>query len=141
MGGMKYWLLKTEPGEYAFDELVAAGARGDMWDGVRNHQAANFMRGMAAGDHALIYHSGRAREIVGSAEITRAAYPDPTDDSGRFVAVDLRALDTFESPVSLAAIKADAAFNDFLLVRQARLSVMPVTRTQWQRIERMASAG
>lgn len=136
----QHWLLKTEPGEYAFDDLVAAGAAGDCWDGVRNHQAAAFMREMQSGDEVFIYHSGRERGVVGTAEVIRAAYSDPTDTSGRFVAVDVRAGLRLAEPVSLAAIKSDPAFADFQLVRQPRLSVMPVGARHWQRIMALGRA-
>ena len=137
---MHYWLLKTEPEDFSWADLVAAGARGETWDGVRNHQAAGFLRQMKRGDRAFIYHSGKERRLVGIGEISRASYPDPHDPEGRFVAVTVRARDVLVEPVSLAAIKADAAFADFLLVRQSRLSVMPVTDEQWQRLLAMARA-
>ncbi len=135
---MQSWLVKTEPGEYAFADLLAAGSDGDDWDGVRNHQAAGFLRRMRVGDRVFVYHSGRERAIVGTAEVIRAAYPDPTDASGRFVAVRLRARNVLPQPVTLAAIKADAGFEGFALLRQSRLSVMPVEGGYRRRIERLA---
>lgn len=137
---MRYWLLKTEPDEFSWSDLVAAGSSGEAWDGVRNHQAAGFLREMKRGDRAFIYHTGRERRIVGTGEICRASYPDPGDPSGRFVAVDVRACEVLEKPVTLAAIKAESAFADFLLVRQSRLSVMPVTAREWQRLLAMSRA-
>ena len=135
---MKYWLLKTEPETFSFDDLVACGAAGDTWDGVRNHQAAGFLREMAVGDQGLCYHSGRERRVVGTLEVIRASYPDPTDPSGRFVAVTVRALAPLPQPVSLATIKAQAELADFALVRQPRLSVMPVDAPTWRKVLRLA---
>lgn len=137
---MHYWLLKTEPEEFSWADLVAAGARGETWDGVRNHQAAGFLRQMKRGDRAFIYHTGKERRLVGIGEICRASYPDPGDPEGRFVAVTVRARDALAEPVSLAAIKAHPAFADFLLVRQSRLSVMPVTDAEWALLLAMAGA-
>ncbi len=135
---MKYWLLKTEPETFSFDDLVACGAAGDTWDGVRNHQAAGFLREMAVGDQGLCYHSGRERRVVGTFEVIRASYPDPTDPDGRFVAVTVRALAPLAQPVSLATIKAQPELADFALVRQPRLSVMPVDAPTWRKVLRLA---
>jgi predicted RNA-binding protein with PUA-like domain len=131
---MNYWLLKTEPDTFSWDQQVAQGESGGVWDGVRNHQAANYLRAMAPGDRAFLYHTGNERRIVGIVEITRAAFPDPTDPTGRFVSVMTRALEPLSRPVTLAELRGDPAFADFLLVRQPRLSVMPVNATHWQRI-------
>lgn len=133
-----YWLLKTEPETFSWAELVARGARGEPWDGVRNHQAAGFLRAMNKGDHAFIYHSGKARSVIGTALVTRASFPDPSDASGRFVAVGVRALEALEREVSLAEIKAEPSLADLLLVRHSRLSVMPVGAAEWQQILRMS---
>jgi predicted RNA-binding protein with PUA-like domain len=135
---MHYWLLKTEPETFSFDDLLARGAAGETWDGVRNHQASAFLREMAVGDRGFCYHSGRERRIVGTFEVTRPSYPDPTDASGRFVAVTVRALERLSQPVTLAAIKAEPAFADLALVRQPRLSVMPITQQAWRRLLRLA---
>ncbi len=137
---MHYWLLKTEPETFSFDDLLGCGAAGDTWDGVRNHQAAGFLREMAVGDQGLCYHSGRERRVVGTFEVTRASYPDPTDPSGRFVAVTVRALARLPQPVSLATIKAQPGLSDFALVRQPRLSVMPVDAPTWRTLLRLAGA-
>ncbi len=137
---MHYWLLKTEPDEFSWADLAARGAAGEPWTGIRNHQAAGFLRAMAVGDRAYVYHTGGERRIVGLAEITRAHYPDPGDASGRFVAVDVRALAPLAVPVDLAAIKREPALADFLLVRQGRLSVMPVGAAERRAIERLARA-
>jgi predicted RNA-binding protein with PUA-like domain len=137
---MNYWLVKTEPGTFAWQELVERGAKGEPWDGVRNHQAANFLRAMADGDEVFVYHSGKTREIVGIARVIRTHFPDPTDDSGRFVAVQLRALKPLNKPVTLTAIKADPQLQDLLLVRHSRLSVMPVGELHWGVIQAMGQS-
>ncbi len=133
---MAYWLMKSEPETYAWDELVAEGR--DHWDGVRNHQAANNMKTMKVGDRAFFYHSGKAREIVGVMEVVKEYYPDHTDSSGRFGMVDVAPVGPVEAPVSLAAIKADPRFRDFALVRHSRLSVMPVSERHWATLCAMA---
>lgn len=135
---MKYWLIKSEPNDFSWSEQVAKGAAGETWDGVRNHQAAAFLREMKVGDQAFFYHSGKERQIVGTVEITRAAYPDPTDASGRFVAVTVRALKPLAEPVTLSAIKAEPTLAEWRLVRNSRLSVMPVSRAEWQRVQRLS---
>ena len=126
---MAYWLMKSEPETYPWDELVAEGR--DYWDGVRNHQAANNMKAMKVGDRAFFYHSGKAREIVGVMAVVKEYYPDPTDPSGRFGMVDVAPVKPLETPVSLARIKADPRLGDLALVRQSRLSVAPVSERQW----------
>ncbi len=126
---MAYWLMKSEPESYAWDELVAEGR--DWWDGVRNHQAANNMKAMKLSDRAFFYHSGKAREIVGVMAVVKEYYPDPTDPSGRFGMVDVAPVKPLETPVSLARIKADPRLGDLALVRQSRLSVAPVSGRQW----------
>lgn len=133
---MTYWLMKTEPGAWSWDDQVAGGVA--EWDGVRNHQAANNMKAMRVGDRAFFYHSVNEKRIVGIVEIVREYYPDPSDASGRFGMVDVKALMPVTRPVTLADIKAQPALADFPLVRQSRLSVMPVTEPQWQLICRMA---
>jgi predicted RNA-binding protein with PUA-like domain len=126
------WLLKSEPDTYAFAELVRDGRT--VWDGVRNAQAAIYLRAMRAGDEALFYHSGEARAVVGLAEITREAFPDASDPAGRFVAVEISPLNLLPRPVTLAEIKADPALADMVLLRQSRLSVSPVTEAEWAAI-------
>ncbi len=127
---MAYWLMKSEPGEYSWDDLVAEGA--DYWDGVRNHQASNNMKAMKLGDQCFFYHSVKGREIVGIMAVVREYYPDHTDASGRFGMVDVKALRPFEKPVTLAQIKADPRFAEIALVRQSRLSVMPISAKHWK---------
>ena len=136
---MRRWLFKSEPEAWSWDDQVARGAEGEPWDGVRNHQARNVMRAMAVGDRGLFYHSGRAREIVGVVEVVAEARPDPTADDPRWECVDIRALRPLPRPVPLAAVKADPALADMALVRQARLSVQPVTDAEWTRIMVLAA--
>ena len=129
---MAYWLLKSEPGTWSWDDQVRQGT--EHWDGVRNHQAANNMKAMRLGDRAFFYHSGDTREVVGIVEVVREYYPDHTDPSGRFGMVDVRAVRPLAKPVSLKAIKADPQLQDMLLVRHSRLSVSPVSEAQWRHI-------
>jgi predicted RNA-binding protein with PUA-like domain len=124
--------VKSEPSAYSWDDLVRDGST--RWDGVRNAQARNHLAGMRAGDAVLYYHSGEARQVVGVARVTRAAYPDPTADDPRWLAVDLAPLKALARPVALAAIKADRALREIPLVRQSRLSVMPLERDAFERI-------
>lgn len=129
---MAYWLLKTEPDEFSWAQLCAAGAGGETWNGIRNHQAAGYLRQMGAGDQAFIYHTGKEKRIVGIGEVLGACFPDVDDPTGRFVAVTVRAVAPLAQPISLTAIKAAPALADFVLLRQGRLSVQPVTPQQWQ---------
>ena len=131
-GHMRYWLLKSEPATWSWQDQVAAGT--DCWDGVRNHQAANNLKAMEPGDRAFFYHSQKGKEIVGIVEVARSYYPDPSDASGRFGMVDVTALKPMTRPVSLQTIKDDPILAEMALVRQSRLSVMPVTQDQWRRI-------
>jgi predicted RNA-binding protein with PUA-like domain len=124
-----YWLLKTEPHEYSFADLVRDGET--PWDGVRNALAQKNMRAMAVGDPCLIYHTGDERAAVGQAVVVRAAYPDPTDASGRWCLVDLRAGTPLRQPVPLASLRGDARFTASPLLRQGRLSVVPLTALEW----------
>lgn len=135
---MANWLLKSEPDSYGWDDLHRDG--GTEWDGVRNPAAAKHLREMAVGDRALIYHSGKAKAVVGVARITRAAQPDGSEDGedGRWVSVRVEPVAPLPRPVTLAAIKAQAALADMPLVRQGRLSVSPVSDEQWVTIIAMA---
>ena len=126
---MAYWLLKSEPGSWSWDDQVAVGI--EQWDGIRNHQAKNNLKAMAVGDLAFFYHSVTGTEVVGIVEIVAEAHPDTTDDTGKWVAVDVRAVRPFNQPVPLAAIKADPRLADMVLVKTSRLSVQPVTPDQW----------
>jgi predicted RNA-binding protein with PUA-like domain len=131
-----YWLVKSEPEEYGFEHLKKDGT--GRWDGVRNYQARNFMNEMDKGDQVLFYHSGKSREIVGLAEIVKEAYPDPTAPEGKnWVSIDLKALKDLPEPVTLTAIKEDDAFRDLLLIKQSRLSVMPVPADLFRKILKM----
>jgi predicted RNA-binding protein with PUA-like domain len=125
-----FWLLKTEPSEYAFDDLVRD--RVTAWTGVANPQAQANLRAMREGDRAVIYHSGEKR-AVGVAEVVRTAYPDPTGTDGEpLVCVDVRAIEPLPAPVPLEALKLEAAFEDSALLRQGRLSVVPISPAQWR---------
>ncbi len=127
-----HWLLKTEPSTYSFDRLVAD--KRAVWDGVRNNLALIHLRAMKPGDRVLIYHSGAEKAVVGTARITAAAYPDPKGTDPKQVVVDVSPDTKLGSPVPLAAIKADPALAELPLIRNSRLSVMPVTADQWKRI-------
>ena len=127
-----YWLVKSEPDKYAWDELVADGST--YWDGVRNAQARNNLAAMARGDLALYYHSNVGKEVVGVARVTRTAYPDPTSDDERWVVVDLAPVKALKQPVTLADIKADPKLAGIALVKQSRLSVMPIEKAHFERI-------
>jgi len=127
---MAYWLCKTEPEEYGYEDLERAGT--DVWDGVRNPTALKHMRSMQPGDQVLIYHSGRSREIVGLAEVVAPPRPDPDAGDARIVVVDMRAVRRLPRPVTLAEIKARPEFAGWELVRIPRLSVMPVSEAHWR---------
>ncbi|MCX7790328.1 MAG: EVE domain-containing protein [Chloroflexaceae bacterium] len=133
---MGYWILKTEPHAYSYSDLLREG--GTVWDGVTNNVALKYLRTVQPGDQALIYHTGDERRAVGLAEVTSAPYPDPRQDDPRLVVVDVRPLRSLPRPVDLAMIKADPFFAEFALVRQGRLSVVPVTPEQWARLLAMA---
>lgn len=126
------WLVKSEPSAYAWDDLVAEGRT--YWDGVRNHQASNNMKAMSLGDRAFFYHSVKEKQIVGIVEVVQEYHPDPSDASGRFGMVDVKAVKPLIKPVTLAQIKADPRFADLALIRQSRLSVMPVSKAEWDAI-------
>ncbi|OSQ50003.1 EVE domain-containing protein [Thalassospira alkalitolerans] len=132
---MAFWLIKTEPGSWSWDDQVRKGVEG--WDGVRSHQAAKNLRTMQIGDQAFFYHSVNEKRIVGIVEVVREAYPDPTDASGKFVQVDFKTVKPLPSPVTLADIKADPRFADLALLRQSRLSVMPIDASSWAAICQM----
>jgi len=129
---MRYWLLKSEPGAWSWEDQVAKGV--EHWDGVRNHQASNNMKAMRIGDRAFFYHSVNEKRVVGIVEVVKEYYPDHTDASGRFGMVDVKTIEPMPNPVKLADIKADRALADMPLVKQSRLSVCPVTEAQWAKI-------
>jgi predicted RNA-binding protein with PUA-like domain len=132
---MAYWLLKSEPNDYSFADLERDG--GTEWDGVKNNLALKHMRGVQAGDRALIYHTGKEKAVVGIATITSGPYPDPESEDERLVVFDIEPERRLKSPVTLATIKADPAFAEWELVRMPRLSVMPVAAALWKRILKM----
>ncbi len=129
---MAYWLVKSEPDAFSWDQQVARKV--EPWTGVRNAMAANNLRAMKKGDLAFFYHSNIGKEVVGVVEVAREAYPDPTDETGRWVCVDMKAVGPMPKKVTLAEIKADPQFAEFLLVRNSRLSVMPVSPAHWKAI-------
>lgn len=131
---MRYWLFKSEPSEWSWDDQVARGAAGEEWSGVRNYQARNFMRDMALGDRGFFYHSQKDRAIVGVVEVCALAHPDSTTDDARWDCVDVRAVAALPKPVTLDACKAVPELADMVLVRNARLSVQPVTPGEWRMI-------
>lgn len=136
---MAHWILKTEPSEYSFAQLRAD--RRTAWTGITNAQALIHLRTMAVGDECLIYHTGGEKALVGRATVVKAAYPDPARDAPKLVAVDVAAGAPLPQPVPLAAIKADPAFRELGLVRQSRLSVVPVPPPMWRRLLAMAGEG
>ncbi|MGX9355826.1 EVE domain-containing protein [Roseobacteraceae bacterium S113] len=131
---MAYWLFKSEPSTWSWDQQVAKGEAGEEWDGVRNYQARNFMRQMAVGDRGFFYHSQKEKSVVGIVEVCAAAHPDSTTDDDRWECVDIKAVGPLARPVSLEEIKADSALADMVLVKNSRLSVQPVTDAEFDRI-------
>jgi predicted RNA-binding protein with PUA-like domain len=127
-----YWLIKSEPFKYSWDQLVADGST--YWDGVRNYEARNNLAAMKVGDLALYYHSNEGKEVVGVARVIKESYPDPTTDDERWVVVDVEPVVPFVQAVTLAEIKAEPALEDINLVRRGRLSVVPIDRVEFQRI-------
>lgn len=134
---MAYWLFKSEPFKWSWDQLKAKGAAGEEWDGVRNYQARNFMRAMKIGDKGYFYHSNEGLEIVGIAEVCREVHPDSTTDDPRWECVDIRALCDVPMPVTLKQVKATESLKDMALVTSMRLSVQPVTPQEWEIVCRM----
>lgn len=133
---MAYWLFKSEPGAWSWEDQAGAGVA--EWDGVRNHQADNNMKAMKAGDRGFFYHSGKEKSIVGVVQVVREHYPDPTDPSGRFGMVDVKAVRPVQTPVRLGAIKAEPGLENLALLRQSRLSVVPIRAREWQILCAMA---
>ncbi len=129
---MAYWLFKSEPDAWSWDQQVAKGAAGQEWDGVRNYQARNNMRAMKVGDLGFFYHSNEGKAVVGIVEVIAEAHPDSTTDDPRWECVDLRAVRPFVRPVSLDACKAEPRLADMVLVNNTRLSVQPVTDEEWR---------
>jgi predicted RNA-binding protein with PUA-like domain len=133
----QHWLVKQEPESYSWDDFVRDGRT--KWEGVRNYQARNNLKGMQPGDRVLFYASGEPKSVIGIAEVTQAAFPDATAEEPGWVAVELKAIKALPHPVSLAQIKATPALAGFLLVRHTRLSVMPMTRAEFELIVKMGS--
>ena len=134
---MAHWLFKSEPDVFSWDDLVKRGAKGEPWTGIRNHTAKLNMMKMKKGDLAFFYHSNEGKEVVGTVEIVREHYPDPTDESGKFVCVDIAAKKPLKKPVTLVAVKAETKLADMELLRLSRLSVQAVTPQQWQIVCKM----
>jgi predicted RNA-binding protein with PUA-like domain len=135
---LAFWLFKTERATWSWQQQENKGARGEPWSGVRNHQAAGNMKAMRVGDRGFFYHSGDEKKIVGIVEVISAYRPDPTDETGKFGLVEVKAVGALPSAVSLAAIKAEPKLQDMVLVKNSRLSVQPVTAAEWRIITAMA---
>lgn len=134
---MNYWLFKTEPETWSWDQQVKRGARGEPWNGVRNFQANSNMKKMKLGDLGFFYHSGEERAVVGIVKVIKEHEKDPTDETGRFGLVTLEAVEPMKRPVTLAQAKADPALKNMVLVRNSRLSVQPVSPAEWAHICRL----
>ncbi len=135
---MAYWLFKSEPSTWSWDNQVSKGDAGEEWDGVRNYQARNFMRDMAVGDRGFFYHSQKEKAVVGVVEVCAAAHPDSTTDDPRWECVDIKAVYPVKTPVTLEQIKLHPELSDMVLVKNSRLSVQPVTEAEWQVVCQLA---
>lgn len=133
---MNYWLVKSEPSTWSWDQHVKKGVQG--WDGVRNHQASNNMKAMKTGDLAFFYHSNEGKEIVGIVEVAKEYHPDPTDESGKFGMCAFKAVKPLKPPVTLERIKAEDRLKNMVLVKNSRLSVQPVTAAEWEHILKLS---
>ncbi len=136
---MNYWLIKSEPDVWSIDQQIKAGKKGTDWDGVRNYQAAKNLRNMKKGDLCFFYHSNIGKEIVGIVEVIKTAFIDPTDKSKKFVAVKVKFRSKLKSAVSLENIKKNRDLKDIALIKQSRLSVMPIDTKSWKIILKMGS--
>ena len=134
---MAYWLFKTEPETFSWEMQKKKGARGEPWSGVRNWSAAGHMKAMKKGDLGFFYHTGEEKQIVGIVEVIGEYRPDPTDETGKFGLVDVKAVKDVPKPVTLAAVKANPKLKDMVLVKAARLSVQPVTEAEWKIVSKM----
>ncbi len=134
---MQYWLIKSEPGSWSWQDQLDAGEKGTYWDGVRNYQASNNLKTMQLGDQCFFYHSVKEKRIVGIVEVIKEYYPDHTDTKGRFGMVDVKASKDIPNPVTLTDIKANEKLADLALIRQSRLSVVPVDKNCWDIICKM----
>ena len=133
----RYWLFKSEPFKWSWDQQKAKGQAGEEWDGIRNYQARNFMREMKVGDLGFFYHSNEGKEVVGIVEVSAESAPDSTTDDDRWDCVHIRAVRDMPMPVTLAAVKANERLSDMSLVTSMRLSVQPVTEDEWDEVCRM----
>ncbi|RFP90855.1 EVE domain-containing protein [Rhodobacteraceae bacterium 63075] len=129
---MTYWLFKSEPSTWSWEDQLAKGEAGEEWDGVRNYQARNFMREMKVGDQGFFYHSQKEKAVVGLAEVIAEAHPDSTTEDDRWECVDIKAVTSVKRPVTLDMIKQDPRLSEMVLVRNSRLSVQPVTQAEWK---------
>jgi predicted RNA-binding protein with PUA-like domain len=136
--GKNYWLMKSEPDEYGWDDLIAEGE--GIWDGVKNAQASNNMKAMALGDQIFFYHSRQGLEIVGIMEVSATAMPDPFDETGRWIAVKVKPVRKLDHAVTLKAMKQNPKLSDLAIIKQTRLSVAPVTQDQWAEILSMSAS-
>ena len=136
---MKYWLLKSEPNVWSIDQQQKAGNKGAPWDGVRNYQAAKNLKNMKKGDQCFFYHSNIGKEIVGVVEVIKEHYLDKTDKSGRFVAVTVKFLNKLNKPVKLEEIKKNVELSHLSLIKQSRLSVMPIDSKSWKILNKMGN--
>ncbi|WP_417840143.1 EVE domain-containing protein [Tritonibacter scottomollicae] len=134
---MAYWLFKSEPNTWGWDDQLAKGDAGEEWDGVRNYQARNFMREMKLGDRGFFYHSLKEKSVVGIVEVCTEIHPDSSTEDPRWECVDIKAVRAFTQPVTLEQIKANSALVDMVLVKNSRLSVQPVTDAEWREICKM----
>ncbi|MFY1707065.1 EVE domain-containing protein [Tritonibacter scottomollicae] len=134
---MAYWLFKSEPNTWGWDDQLAKGDAGEEWDGVRNYQARNFMREMKLGDRGFFYHSLKEKSVVGIVEVCTEIHADSSTEDPRWECVDIKAVRAFTQPVTLEQIKANSALVDMVLVKNSRLSVQPVTDAEWQEICKM----
>ena len=129
---MAYWLFKSEPNTWSWDDQVKKGSEGEGWDGVRNYQASNNMKAMKIGDLGFFYHSVNEKQIVGVVEVIAEAHPDSTDDTAKWECVDIRAVGPMPNPVALAEVKSNSKLAEMMLVKNSRLSVQPVTDAEWK---------
>ncbi len=134
---MAFWLFKSEPTTFPWDDLVAKGEDGEEWDGVRNHLAKNQMQKMAIGERGFFYHSVNEKQIVGVVEVIALAHPDSTDETGKWECVDIRAIGPMQNPVTLAEVKSNFELAEMMLVKNSRLSVQPVTEAEWKLVCKM----
>lgn len=134
---MNYWLFKSEPSTWSWNDQVTAGGQGTFWNGVRNHVAKQNLMAMRKGDQGFFYHSNEGKEVVGIVEVIKEYYPDPSDEKGQFCMVDVKAVKPLTRAVSLQAIKVESALKDMILVNNSRLSVQPVQPSEWDLICKM----